>query len=52
MLDPIAEPRLAQRDDRWVFLVMEYCGGGDMDRYLREEVLEAEEREWWGRHEI
>ena len=24
----------------------------DMDRYLREEVLEAEEREWWGRHEI
>ena len=24
----------------------------DMDRYFREEVLEAEEREWWGRHEI
>lgn len=24
----------------------------DMDRYLREETLEAEERLWWGRHEI
>jgi hypothetical protein len=24
----------------------------DMDRYLREETLEAEERVWWGRHEI
>ena len=25
-----------QWDDRWVFLVMEYCGGGDLDRYLRQ----------------
>jgi hypothetical protein len=24
----------------------------EMDRYFREEVLEAEERVWWGRHEI
>jgi len=24
----------------------------DMDKYLREEVAEAEERYWWGRHEI
>ena len=24
----------------------------EMDRYFREEVLEAEDREWWGRHEI
>jgi hypothetical protein len=23
----------------------------DLDRYFREEVEEAEEREWWGRHE-
>ncbi len=23
-----------------------------MEKYLNEEVLEAEEREWWGRHEI
>lgn len=24
----------------------------DMDKYFREEVEEAEEREWWGRHEL
>ena len=24
----------------------------DMDRYFREEVEEAEDRQWWGRHEV
>ena len=24
----------------------------DMDKYLREEVAEAEDRYWWGRHEL
>jgi hypothetical protein len=24
----------------------------DMDKYFREEVAEAEEREWWGRNEL